>query len=560
MSVQRSNPRKESPTNANGVLRDNPRLSFDPRNMQTPLAVWVRADLSTTMNGSTVSGWADMSGNGRDFAQATASSQPSLTSGGLGGRAELTFDGSSDVLDGSSLYGMLSADDEWTVALIVRGWTWGAAINATWGTAYARGAMGAPSGGGGYFGLVAGDSSNGLCSGYYDGTTPAEVGFPPSAGAQGADSVWVTVCDGANLTCRINGSAGATDTDGGGLHSNATTLGLGQGSSSGTFWDGAISEAMIFDGALSSDDISSLESYLSNRYNITMAAAPEPSGADDFVAKCQDSSDLYALWTCQDQATGDLDDADTAMTDQTGGSVPDISVHLASAGNWQIEDSSPPDASLDSLSKYVSTDAGDLGTSNFASVDSAISPIASETDSSSGFTVLYMPSEYITSANRGKLEIACYDGSGSTPTAVAGAFFIGAKGDNFPSSFAYLHGGRMASDTGFSVGSSGNSGTDSWRSGAWCFFGWRLVSDGAGGFTAYCYVQQLGSAWGTDQTSWSQGQTAFSTLKDGLRFGYNSSSEPGSAGTAWAAHGLFSDDIGVGASGTTLRTIFETIS
>ena len=269
MSVERSHPRVESATNANGVLRDNPRLSFDPRNIDADLLVWVRADLGTTMNGATVSAWADYSGNGNDLAQATASAQPALEVGGLGGRPELTFDGSSDVLTGPSLFGMLSANDEWTIALIVRDWTWGTAINATWGTAYARGAMSAPSGGGGYFGLVAGDSSNGLCSGYYDGATPSEVAFPPAAGSQGAASVWVTVCDGTDLTCRINGAAGTANTGGGGLVSNATTLGLGTGSSSGDFWDGGISEVLIFDGVLSAQDLGMLEDYLIDRYEVS---------------------------------------------------------------------------------------------------------------------------------------------------------------------------------------------------------------------------------------------------------------------------------------------------
>ena len=268
MPAFRNSPRRSTAQGTHS-LRDAPRLGFDPRHLSAMLVVWTRSDLATEMNGATVSGWADMSGNGNDLAQATAIEQPALEVGGLGGRPELTFDGSNDVLTGPSLYGMLSADDEWTIALVVRDWTWGTAIDATWGTAYARGAMSAPSGGGSYFGLVAGDSSNGLCSGYYDGTTPAEVGFPPAAGSQGADSVWVTVCDGADFTCRINGSAGATDSGGGGLHSNANSLGVGRGSASGSFWDGAISEVLIFDGVLSAAELGILENYMLDRYEVS---------------------------------------------------------------------------------------------------------------------------------------------------------------------------------------------------------------------------------------------------------------------------------------------------
>jgi len=269
MSVQRSNPRVESPTNANGVLRDNPRLSFDPRNMRTPLLVWVRSDLSTTMNGSTVSGWADMSGEGNDFAQATAADQPSLSSAGLGGRAELTFDGSSDVLEGSNLYAMLSDVAEWTIIVVCRGWTWGATYGPTWGTAHGRAVMGAPSNGGSYLSLVVGGSSQGPTSGFYPSGAPAPAIAPAdSAGDEGADLVWVALSDG-DLVTRINGEAGSV-VSGGDLNAYVTTLAVGRGTNQTTFWDGGISEVMIFDGALSGDETRQVEQYLGDRYNIRM--------------------------------------------------------------------------------------------------------------------------------------------------------------------------------------------------------------------------------------------------------------------------------------------------
>ncbi|MAH51719.1 hypothetical protein CMI37_38235, partial [Candidatus Pacearchaeota archaeon] len=124
MPAFRNSPRRSTAQGTHS-LRDAPRLGFDPRHLSAMLVVWARSDLATEMNGSTVSGWDDMSGNGNDLAQGTAADQPTLAGGGLGGRPELTFDGSSDVLTGPSLFGMLSANDEWTIALIVRDWTWG---------------------------------------------------------------------------------------------------------------------------------------------------------------------------------------------------------------------------------------------------------------------------------------------------------------------------------------------------------------------------------------------------------------------------------------------------
>lgn len=265
----RSHPSRVSRGEENGALRKHPRLLFDPRNTRTPLAVWVRADLSTTMNGSTVSGWADMSGEGNNFAQATASSQPSLTSGGLGGRAELSFDGSADVLTGSSLFGMLNDDADWTTVVVCRGWTWGGSTGHNTG----RSVIGAPSGGGGYFNQsILAEGSGGPGGGFYNGSAHATA-TAASAGDQGASIIWSMINDGGDLTIRVNGDSGTTVSGAGRLQSASTTLGIGHGTGSGAstaFWDGDISEALIFDGTLSGDEIKQVEQYLGDRYNIRL--------------------------------------------------------------------------------------------------------------------------------------------------------------------------------------------------------------------------------------------------------------------------------------------------
>jgi len=259
----RGHPSRVSRGEENGALRKHPRLSFDPRNMQTPLLVWVRADLSTTMNGSTVSGWADMSGEGNDFAQGTASAQPSLSSAGLGGRAELTFDGSSDAFDGADLYAMLNDPADWTILLVVRGWSWGRSSLLR----SARGALGAPVGGGSWLYIgVSDEAGDGLGFGYYN--SGHFVGHGDDSHGEGDAAIMAGVCDSGDITARINGAAGTTTSGGPGLGSSATTLELGKGNANLEFWDGAISEVMIFDGALSGDETRQAEQYLGDRYNI----------------------------------------------------------------------------------------------------------------------------------------------------------------------------------------------------------------------------------------------------------------------------------------------------
>lgn len=70
------------------------------------LAAWYRGDMGITLNGGTVSAWADQSGNGRHLTQGTAAQQPTYVaaSASYNQRPALTFDGG-DWLDAASAIG-----------------------------------------------------------------------------------------------------------------------------------------------------------------------------------------------------------------------------------------------------------------------------------------------------------------------------------------------------------------------------------------------------------------------------------------------------------------------
>lgn len=62
------------------------------------LALWLRADQGVLLNGVSVPGWADRSGNGRNASQPVPSSQPMLVRNAVNGHPVLRFDGVDDFL------------------------------------------------------------------------------------------------------------------------------------------------------------------------------------------------------------------------------------------------------------------------------------------------------------------------------------------------------------------------------------------------------------------------------------------------------------------------------
>lgn len=81
------------------LLRPKVSGGFDPKTI-TGLALWFDASKSSsiTLNGSNVSSWADLSGNGRNATQATAANQPSYSTAALNGKNVVVAQDSSRTL------------------------------------------------------------------------------------------------------------------------------------------------------------------------------------------------------------------------------------------------------------------------------------------------------------------------------------------------------------------------------------------------------------------------------------------------------------------------------
>ena len=76
-----------------GTYRELHFPEWTPLDLGASLALWLRADKGITLNGSTVSAWADQSGNGRHATQGAGSKQPAYvaSTSGLNGQPSMLF-------------------------------------------------------------------------------------------------------------------------------------------------------------------------------------------------------------------------------------------------------------------------------------------------------------------------------------------------------------------------------------------------------------------------------------------------------------------------------------
>ena len=279
-------------------------------------------------------------------------------------------------------------------------------------------------------------------------------------------------------------------------------------------------------------------------------------GGDAFQAAVVAEPTLYGFWSCRDVPAVPVGTTDTVMTDISGNGRPDLDAVLDTDGNWEVKTGAGAPGTVASLANYVATVvANKQGILNYAALASKITPLSGIYDSSSGFVIYYMPSFWQ------RFEVAHYQGTTGSPTGAGGPLLLNAYTKTWPPPAPEVAMWASYSDggTNFNYGTSGYSTAAAIdQVGHWVFWGWRTVGNGATAVTAsYSYLQKIGSAWGVDQTAFSAvPPTLGANLRDGLRMAYGSSSGAVVLDTAWAAHGIFSSDIGSAG----LQTIFTAIS
>lgn len=252
--------------------------SWTPAQITT--ALWLdAADAGTVvLNGSTVSQWNDKSGNSRNFAQATATNQPTYSATVLDGKPALTFDGASDFMSAGDTLDV--GTTSLTIMTVVKyatnnqtGIIVGKSLQGPGAGRYSLGRFlsGGPFGTGAPFNsfLVAWDSATGtLFTSVADSSTNTKIlgGEWSRAVSNGYDKIWDNGTNTATLTY-----AGDTNTLN---NTNELWIGAYQSTSGTTppatssYMNGQIAEVVIAPSALSTDNRQKLEGYLAWKWGL----------------------------------------------------------------------------------------------------------------------------------------------------------------------------------------------------------------------------------------------------------------------------------------------------
>jgi hypothetical protein len=214
------------------------------------LAVWYRADQGVTLNGSTVSQWNDLSGNGRHLTQGTASAQPLFVANGINGQPAVEFV-STDILDcAAATWGSAVAQPAtlYVVAYIDQSTQRDVFDNVAGADRWILGTTAAPNPQPFFF---AGSSL----------LTPTQ--------AVTSATVWGVIANGGSTSIYLNDSQTAKVTGAGGSNSIGS-LRLGA-SNTGTVPDvGRTAELILYSGSHNATTRQQVFRYLGSRYGLTV--------------------------------------------------------------------------------------------------------------------------------------------------------------------------------------------------------------------------------------------------------------------------------------------------
>lgn len=243
----------------------------------TSLKVWLKADALVLNDLDAVATWADQSGNGNDFTQATSTARPTYRTAQLNGQPGVDFDGG-DILLMAANSGLLQNKAGATIIAVLQDDTGPASggttnrnavmVSTTTATSSSRASLG-----------LAESASNAfkwaLSGRRVDGDTYTELRSPSASDTSPhvltgkfdwANALATVVLDG---TAVVGPSAWFTA----GNTSNTTSDGIAVGAQANSvqFWNGRIFEVMIWDRVLTDTELGLVDSYVQDKYAITVA-------------------------------------------------------------------------------------------------------------------------------------------------------------------------------------------------------------------------------------------------------------------------------------------------
>ena len=218
------------------------------------LKLWVKGDaLSGFNNNDSIGTWADQSGTGSDFTQATGGNKPKYVASGINGLPSVAFDGSSTFFAGPASSSVMGATVQ-TTFIVFKANAGGGSVNSS--NAYSAPALiFTPSFAS--YAITLGNDPKIWTTGY-DGAHSG-IGQPISYGTPYRLTFYH---DGTNINSNLNG--GSFTSIPMGSISNASNLQMGLGQAG--YFNGQIAEYIVFNRQLTTNEINAVDAYLATKY------------------------------------------------------------------------------------------------------------------------------------------------------------------------------------------------------------------------------------------------------------------------------------------------------
>lgn len=230
------------------------------------LKLWLDADNvagnnTTPLDGSLVSTWADLSGNGNNAIQTGTGAKPTYVSNGINGNPVVRFDGANDLLDAGAGFPIIG--NGLTIFTVLR-------FTSSSGS---QGILGNRGGGAGYMLGEEGPPTFNDRFQFVGGTTLLSSGPTTPNSLNGQKLVLAALKDGGTLTMFTNAIPFATSGGDGALTDIGNAVTIGTNPQQG-FYNGDLAEILIYDRALNAVERQAVNEYFFANYSI-----PEPASA-----------------------------------------------------------------------------------------------------------------------------------------------------------------------------------------------------------------------------------------------------------------------------------------